>query len=132
MRPGFSGCIAKITRLLARRSPELDATEFDAGKRQSESVENGRLGLALMDVSMGCVMPATTAGVLASSPSNSSGVASGLLNSARQVGGTLGVALMGSLFQSLHMQGLLFCFALVLVCFLLVAGVTVQAMRENE
>jgi len=88
------------------------------------------IGLALMGVSMGCVMPAITAGVLASSPTNTSGVAAGILNSARQVGGTLGVALMGSLFQRLDMEGLLFCFALMLVCFLVMAAVTLQTMQE--
>ena len=87
-------------------------------------------GLALIGVSIGCIMPAITAGVLAASPANTSGVASGILNSARQVGGTLGVALMGSLFQSLHMEGLISCFALVLLCFLVMAGVTLQTMRE--
>jgi MFS transporter, DHA2 family, methylenomycin A resistance protein len=88
------------------------------------------IGLALVGVSMGCVMPAITAGVLASSPANTSGVAAGILNSARQVGGTLGVALMGSLFQGLHMVGLLSCFALVLLCFLVMAGVTLRTMQE--
>ncbi len=92
-------------------------------------------GLALMGVSMGCVMPAITAGVLASSPPQTSGVASGILNSARQVGGTLGVAVMGSLYQRAHTQGLTFSFALVLISFVLMGIVTWQAMtlrvKEN-
>lgn len=41
------------------------------------------VGLALMGVGLGCVMPAITAGVLASSPTHNSGLASGILNSAR-------------------------------------------------
>jgi DHA2 family methylenomycin A resistance protein-like MFS transporter len=91
-------------------------------------------GLALMGVSMGCVMPAITAGVLAASPPQTSGVASGILNSARQVGGTLGVAVMGSLYQLAHTQGLNFSFALVLISFVLMAMITWQAMtmRANE
>ena len=91
-------------------------------------------GLALMGVSMGCVMPSITAGVLASSPPKTSGVASGILNSARQVGGTLGVAVMGSLYQRSHTQGLTFSFALVLISFVLMAAVTWQAMalQVNE
>lgn len=86
------------------------------------------IGLALMGVSMGCVMPSITAGVLASSPPQTSGVASGILNSARQVGGTLGVAVMGSLYQQSHTQGLKFSFWLVLITFVLMALVTWQAM----
>jgi MFS transporter, DHA2 family, methylenomycin A resistance protein len=86
------------------------------------------VGLALMGVSMGCVMPSITAGVLASSPPQTSGVASGILNSARQVGGTLGVAVMGSLYQQSHTQGLKFSFWLVLITFVLMAAVTWLAM----
>jgi DHA2 family methylenomycin A resistance protein-like MFS transporter len=85
-------------------------------------------GLTLMGISMGCVMPSITAGVLASSPPQTSGVASGILNSARQVGGTLGVAVMGSLYQRSHAQGLTFSFALVLISFVLMAVVTWRAM----
>ena len=85
-------------------------------------------GLALMGVSMGCVMPAITAGVLTSSPPKTSGVASGILNSARQVGGTLGVAVMGSLYQRSHTQGLMLSFALVLITFGLMAVVTWRAL----
>lgn len=85
-------------------------------------------GLSLMGVTMGCVMPAITAGVLASSPPQTSGVASGILNSARQVGGTLGVAVMGSLYQRSHTQGLTLSFALVLITFVLMAGATSQTM----
>jgi predicted MFS family arabinose efflux permease len=55
-------------------------------------------------------------------------VASGILNSARQVGGTLGVAVMGSLYQQSHTRGLKYSFALVLITFVLMAMVTWQAM----
>ena len=57
-------------------------------------------------------------------------VASGTLNSARQVGGTLGVALMGSLLQTDHLLGLFFSFALVLVSFLVMAGITMRSMSK--
>lgn len=85
-------------------------------------------GLGLIGAGLGCVMPAITAGVLASSPTHTSGVASGILNSARQVGGTLGVALMGSLFQTRQMQGLVLCFALVVVGSALMAAITAKSM----
>src|SRR3569833_2480871 len=87
------------------------------------------LGHAQKNVSMGCVMPAITAGVLAASPPQTSGVASGILNSARQVGGTLGVAVMGSFYQQSHARGLNISFWLVLVSFVLMAAVTWQVMR---
>ena len=50
---------------------------------------------------MGSIMPAMTAGVLTSSPPENSGLASGVLNSTRQVGGTIGVALLGTIMQTL-------------------------------
>jgi DHA2 family methylenomycin A resistance protein-like MFS transporter len=54
------------------------------------------IGLGLMGISMGTIMPAMTAGVLISAAPENSGLASGLLNSMRQVGGTVGVALLGT------------------------------------
>ena len=59
------------------------------------------VGLGILGISMGSIMPAMTAGVLISSPPGNSGLASGLLNSTRQVGGTIGVALLGTIMQML-------------------------------
>jgi DHA2 family methylenomycin A resistance protein-like MFS transporter len=58
------------------------------------------VGLGLLGISMGIIMPAMTAGVLISSAPENSGLASGLLNSTRQVGGTVGVALLGTIMQT--------------------------------
>jgi len=58
-------------------------------------------GLGILGISTGFIMPAMTAGVLTSSPPENSGLASGLLNSSRQVGGTIGVALLGTIMQTL-------------------------------
>jgi len=84
------------------------------------------LGLALLGVSLGCIMPAITAGILIDCPTENSGLASGILNAARQVGGALGVALMGSLFLTWQTEGLLASFALVMVSFLGMAGITAR------
>ena len=59
------------------------------------------VGLGLLGISMGIIMPAMTAGVLLSSAPENSGLASGVLNSTRQVGGTIGVALLGTIMQTL-------------------------------
>jgi DHA2 family methylenomycin A resistance protein-like MFS transporter len=59
------------------------------------------VGLGLLGISMGAIVPAMTAGVLISSAPENSGLASGVLNSARQVGGTIGVALLGTIMQTL-------------------------------
>jgi len=49
---------------------------------------------------MSLVMPAATAAVMESAPSERGGIASGTLNAARQVGGVIGVALLGTLVAS--------------------------------
>jgi hypothetical protein len=59
------------------------------------------IGLGVMGISMGIIMPAMTAGVLISAAPENSGLASGLLNSMRQIGGTVGVAVLGTTTQML-------------------------------
>ena len=75
------------------------------------------LGLALLGIAIGYITPAMTTGVLASSPAETSGVASGILNAGRQVGAALGVALMGTLVQTLGGAGLFVSFAIMLASF---------------
>ena len=67
------------------------------------------VGLGLLGISMGAIMPAMTAGVLISAAPENSGLASGLLNSMRQVGGTVGVALLGTAMQTLAPSAGLAC-----------------------
>jgi MFS transporter, DHA2 family, methylenomycin A resistance protein len=78
--------------------------------------------LGLLGVAMGSIMPAMTAGVLISSDPKNSGLASGLLNSSRQVGGTLGVALLGTIMQSFPMTTGFACAIGVTVVLLLVSA----------
>jgi DHA2 family methylenomycin A resistance protein-like MFS transporter len=84
------------------------------------------VGLGLLGIAIGYITPAMTAGVLASSPAETSSAASGILNAARQVGASFGVALMGTLMQTLGDRGLLVSFAIVLV---LCAAMTLLVLR---
>jgi DHA2 family methylenomycin A resistance protein-like MFS transporter len=84
------------------------------------------VGLGLLGVSLGYITPAMTAGVLASSPAETSSVASGILNAGRQVGASFGVALMGAFMQTLGDRGLVVSFAIVLATSV---GMTVLALR---
>ncbi len=90
------------------------------------------LGLGLLGVGMGFIMPAMTAGVLTSAPAEMSGLAAGLLNSARQTGGALGVGLMGSLEAIHHEQGLRWSFVIMICTFLLMAAVARRHMSHPE
>jgi DHA2 family methylenomycin A resistance protein-like MFS transporter len=86
------------------------------------------VGLALLGVSMGYMTPAMTTGVLASSPAETAGVASGILNAGRQVGASLGVALMGTLVQTLGDRGLLASFVIMLLSFGALSVLTARAI----
>lgn len=89
-------------------------------------------GLGIMGIGMGFMMPAMTAGVLMSSPTHMSGLASGILNSARQTGGVLGVALMGTLVQRQQEQGLLLSFGITSLVFLLMTVATMRHMQHQD
>jgi MFS transporter, DHA2 family, methylenomycin A resistance protein len=54
-------------------------------------------GLVLLGLGMAATMPSMTAAVMLAAPREFAGIASGVLNAARQVGGVLGVAVLGTL-----------------------------------
>jgi MFS transporter, DHA2 family, methylenomycin A resistance protein len=54
-------------------------------------------GLALTGFGIAFTMPAATAATIAAAPAERAGIASGVLNAGRQVGGAIGVALLGTL-----------------------------------
>lgn len=82
------------------------------------------VGLVLLGIAIGYITPAMTTGVLASSPAETSGVASGILNAGRQVGSSLGVALMGTFMQTLGDRGSLVSFAAMLLLFTGMGAIT--------
>jgi DHA2 family methylenomycin A resistance protein-like MFS transporter len=59
------------------------------------------VGLFLLGMGFAATMPSLTAAVVLAAPKEYSGIASGVLNAARQVGGVLGVALLGTLVSDL-------------------------------
>ena len=58
------------------------------------------LPLALLGFGMAFVMPAATTAVVESAPATQAGIASGVVNTARQIGSVIGIALLGSLAAS--------------------------------
>jgi DHA2 family methylenomycin A resistance protein-like MFS transporter len=82
------------------------------------------IGFGLIGAAFGYITPAMTTGVLASSSAEMAGLASGTLNAGRQVGGALGVALMGTLMQMHQQGGLIAAFAIAVLLF---AGIAVAA-----
>jgi len=53
--------------------------------------------MAAAGFGMALTMPAATASVIEAAPADRGGIASGVINAARQSGGVLGVALLGSM-----------------------------------
>jgi DHA2 family methylenomycin A resistance protein-like MFS transporter len=62
--------------------------------------------MAAAGFGMALTMPAATASVLEAAPADRSGIASGVVNAARQAGGVLGVALLGTLVSGSFTRGL--------------------------
>jgi DHA2 family methylenomycin A resistance protein-like MFS transporter len=79
---------------------------------------------------MALTMPAATAAVIEAAPAERAGIASGVLNAARQAGGAIGVALLGTLIAgSSLVAGLHLAMASAAVAFALAAAVTAAAVR---
>ena len=89
------------------------------------------LGLLLLGIALGYVTPAMTTGVLAASPASMSGLASGILNAGRQVGGAVGVALMGTLVELHAGGGMIVSFTIALVLFAVV-GIAARRMIPSS
>ena len=79
------------------------------------------LGFGLLGVALGYITPAMTTGVLTSAPAGMAGLASGILNAGRQVGGAIGVALMGTLVQMHRDRGMVVSFGVTVALFGVIA-----------
>lgn len=90
------------------------------------------LGLLLLGIALGYVTPAMTTGVLSASPANMSGLASGILNAGRQVGGAIGVALMGTLVEMHGSHGMIVAFSIALVLFAAIGIATQRAIPSSR
>jgi DHA2 family methylenomycin A resistance protein-like MFS transporter len=82
---------------------------------------------------MAFTMPAATAAVIEASPAERAGIASGVLNAARQAGGAIGVALLGALIAGrAFAAGLHVAMAVAAGSFLTGALVTAAWMDRRE
>jgi DHA2 family methylenomycin A resistance protein-like MFS transporter len=83
---------------------------------------------------MSFTMPAATTAVIEGAPADRSGLASGVINAARQVGGVIGVAVLGALISGSHgsgfIAGLRVALAIAGAAFLAGAVVTAVAVRQ--
>jgi DHA2 family methylenomycin A resistance protein-like MFS transporter len=91
-------------------------------------------GLVLLGTGFALTMPSLTAAVVASAARQRAGIASGVLNASRQVGGALGVALLGSLIAgSLGItSGLHLALAIVTAGFILGATLSAAYVHSEQ
>jgi MFS transporter, DHA2 family, methylenomycin A resistance protein len=89
-------------------------------------------GLILLGLGMAATMPSMTAAVMLAAPRQFAGIASGVLNAARQVGGVLGIALLGTLIagKAHFISGMHTALAIVAAAFLL--GVALAALSGRR
>jgi MFS transporter, DHA2 family, methylenomycin A resistance protein len=87
-------------------------------------------GLLIMPAGIGLAVPAMTTALLASVEKERSGVASGVLNSVRQSGGALGVAVLGSLLAAHAVGGLRASFIASAVLLLAAGVVALIGLRD--
>jgi len=87
--------------------------------------------LIVTGIGMSFTMPAMTAAVIASAPANRSGIASAVLNASRQVGGTLGVALLVSMVHHTFIPGMHLALGLAGGAFLLACALTLLFVKQN-
>lgn len=80
---------------------------------------------------MSFTMPAATAAVMEAAPAERAGLASGTLNAARQVGGVIGVALLGTLtaHDTAFMVGFRAAITITAAAFTLAAAVTAHSVQ---
>jgi MFS transporter, DHA2 family, methylenomycin A resistance protein len=83
---------------------------------------------------MALTMPAATASVIEAAPADRGGIAAGVINAARQAGGVLGVALLGSLVHAgtAFLSGLHVGLLIAAVAFFAAAVITFGAVKHTD
>jgi DHA2 family methylenomycin A resistance protein-like MFS transporter len=82
---------------------------------------------------MALTMPAATAAVIESAPADRAGIASGVLNAARQAGGAIGVALLGTLLSAgAFVSGLHVAMAVSAAAFAIAAAVACASVEAHQ
>jgi DHA2 family methylenomycin A resistance protein-like MFS transporter len=89
-------------------------------------------GLLVMPLGIGLTVPAMTTALLATVPRQRSGIASGVLNTVRQAGGAIGVALFGSLLAQGVERGIQMAFVVSVGMVAIAAIVAALGIRSSN
>jgi DHA2 family methylenomycin A resistance protein-like MFS transporter len=85
-----------------------------------------------LGLGLGLVVPAMTTALLGSVATSRSGVASGALNTARQTGSVVGVAVLGSLAAGHLLEGLRYALGVSVALAAVLAGLSTTIPREQQ
>jgi DHA2 family methylenomycin A resistance protein-like MFS transporter len=88
-------------------------------------------GFVVIPLGVGLAVPCMTTALLTTVPASRSGVASGVLNSVRQAGGALGVAVYGALLNEKNVAGALLSFWISAVLLILAAFVAAIGVKNS-
>jgi DHA2 family methylenomycin A resistance protein-like MFS transporter len=81
---------------------------------------------------MAFTMPAATVAIIEAAPAERTGIASGVLNAARQTGSAIGVALLGALLAGQVVTGLHTAMGAAAASFLAAAAVAASILRRSR
>jgi DHA2 family methylenomycin A resistance protein-like MFS transporter len=88
-------------------------------------------GLVVLPLGVGLAVPCMTTALLTTVPASRSGVASGVLNSVRQAGGALGVAVYGALLNGKGIAGAQLSFSISAALLILAAAVAALGIKST-
>ena len=89
-------------------------------------------GLILIPAGIGMAVPAMTTALLGAVRQGEAGLASGVLNTVRQAGGAIGVALFSTLFGAGSGNGMYLAFIVACCLLLLTAATAMAALRRDQ
>ena len=132
----FTGWIAKGTNL--RWLMTIGLLVGAAGYWLLHSIDEGTPylqmlpGFLVIPLGVGLAVPCMTTSLLSTVPASRSGVASGVLNSVRQAGGALGVAVYGALLNEKGIVGAQLSFSISVALLLLAALVAAVGVKRTR
>ncbi len=132
----FAGWIARGTNL--RSLMVLGLSVGAAGYWLLHSIDTNTsylqmlAGFVVIPLGIGLAVPCMTTALLTTVPASRSGMASGVLNSVRQAGGALGVAVYGALLNEKQVAGAQLSFWISAALLILAAGIAGIGVRPNS
>lgn len=102
MKTGLATLPSAVTMIIVAPRAALGMTTFAFLLRDDSSNLVPLIGIVFMAADVGCAMPSSTTSIMTSLPMNKAGVGSAVNDTTREVGGALGIAVVGSVLASVY------------------------------